>query len=170
VKTVDVLLCRSCTVGGRKSACEGVDSTVHDRAALAVSLEPREREGGVSPRTSCQLVLTPFQRCFIVQSMSTEELPGMPAATAPAVGSREWRRSEWKRFQKLAAQHDGLTYPIVACALLGVSRQRVYQLMDTGRLVWYEVLGHKMLACDQLEAFASLDRRPGFRYTAEVAV
>src|SRR5262245_40335122 len=101
--------------------------------------------------------------------MSTDELPGMPpAAPAPRPGTLEAHKAEWRRFFKLVKQHEGLCLPIAAMAALGVSKQRVHQLMDEGRLVNYTVFGKRYIACDQLLAFADLDRQPGkFRYTAE---
>ena len=99
-----------------------------------------------------------------------DELPGMPEhLTAPArKGSRAWKREEWKRFRDLSAHHRGLTTPLFAQILLGVSKQRVFQLIDAGHLPTVEVFGKRFLFCDVLEEFSQLQRDNTFRYS-EVA-
>ncbi len=89
----------------------------------------------------------------------------MPPPSTPRAGTRAWRVAEFNRFRKLSAKEGGLTNPIVAAVLLGVSRQRVHQLIETGHLRAFNVLGKNYVSCDGLEAFLQLDRSgSGFRY------
>ncbi len=83
-------------------------------------------------------------------------------------GSKAWVQNEVQRFRNLSAKHGGLTTPWFAKTALGISRQRVYQLMDLGHLPSFELLGKKFIACDQLEAFAALDRTASTRYVGEL--
>jgi hypothetical protein len=42
------------------------------------------------------------------------------------------------------------------------------QLMDQGKLHWFEVMGKRFISCRDIEEFAKLERDTTFRYT-EVA-
>jgi hypothetical protein len=92
------------------------------------------------------------------------ELPLNDPRRALVVGSPAWKMNEIARFKELSAKHGGLTSAWFAQVALGVSRQRVHQLINDGRLQTYEILGKHLIACDALESFASLDRTSGFRY------
>lgn len=96
------------------------------------------------------------------------ELPGMPAPSAPKLrkGSRAWIGAEMSRFRSLSVEHDGLTQPFMAALVLGVSKQRVSQLMGAGHLRSFEVMGKSFLSCRDIEQFAKLERDTGFRYQA----
>ncbi len=96
------------------------------------------------------------------------ELPGMPPRTAPKLrkGSRAWIASEMSHFKQLSAEHSGLTQPFMAAMALGISRQRVCQLMGTGHLRSFEVMGKSFISCTDIEAFAKLERYSGYRYEA----
>ncbi len=96
------------------------------------------------------------------------ELPGMPARTAPKLrkGSRAWIASEMALFKQLSAEHSGLTQPFMAALMLGLSRQRVHALIQTGHLRSFEVMGKTFISCTDLEEFAKLERDSGFRYEA----
>jgi hypothetical protein len=95
-----------------------------------------------------------------------QELPGMPKAKAPAVKSREWAKAEVKRLWQFALEHDGVLFPAQAAFLLGISRARMHQLIQEGRLVVHEFAGRPYLAGDDVEAFERLERHSGFRYAA----
>lgn len=92
----------------------------------------------------------------------------MPVSKPPRKYSERWNRSEMERFKKLSREHNGLTPPAFAALILGVSRQRVHQLMTIGRLTSHDIHGRVWLAVDEVEMFATLERSSGFRY-AEVA-
>jgi hypothetical protein len=94
------------------------------------------------------------------------ELPLNDERKAPRKGSIAWTINEVRRFRQLSAKHGGLTSPHFCSVALGVSRQRVHQLMQGGRLPFVEILGRPYVACDHLEAFAAVDRlvgRPGWQ-------
>ncbi len=97
-----------------------------------------------------------------------DELKLNDARNPLRTGSKAWVEAEVRRFRDLSAKHGGLTTPWFAKTLLGVSRQRVYQLMDTGHLPSFELLGKKFIACDQLEAFSAVERNPQTRYSGEI--
>jgi len=101
---------------------------------------------------------------------SQREFAGMPKPTEvkPRKGSAAWVKQEWNRFRELAAEHDGLTNPTMAALALGLSKTRVMQLMDQGKLHWFEVMGKRFISCRDIEEFAKLERDTTFRYT-EVA-
>jgi hypothetical protein len=91
-------------------------------------------------------------------------LPGMPASVPrpdPRKGTKAWKEMELQRFYALARQHGGLTTGFFVGVALGVSKQRVYQLVEAGKLQTYEVLGKKLFACDEIEEFAAIERKPG---------
>jgi hypothetical protein len=99
---------------------------------------------------------------------SQKEFPGMPAPTEPKLrkGSRAWIKAEFQKFQDLALEHRGLTQPVFAALALGVSKQRVHQLMETGHLRSFEVLGKRWISCTDIEEFSKLERDSAFRYDA----
>lgn len=84
----------------------------------------------------------------------------------PRKGSKAWVKAEWARFVELAAEHGGLTQPFLAAMALGLSRTRVMQLMDDGKLRSFEVMGKRFVSCADVEEFAKLQRDTAFRYEA----
>ncbi len=87
----------------------------------------------------------------------------MPEAT-PArhrKGSPEWRTREWTRLMDLSKQHDGMTTAFFVAIALGVSRQRVYQMVDQGLLHPVEIMGKLLFPGDEVFAYAASDRTPG---------
>ncbi len=97
------------------------------------------------------------------------EFPGMPEPRPARKGSLRWYGEEAERYIALSAEHRGLTLPAVAGLILGVSKQRVDQLMQQGRLTVFEVAGRKWLAVDEVEAFSTLERTAAFRYAPSPA-
>jgi hypothetical protein len=89
------------------------------------------------------------------------ELPGMPAPEAPRKGSFAHTRRELRRFLELSKKHQGLTQVCVAAIAIGVSRQRAYQLVNDGRIQSFDIFGKVYLPCDEVEAFAVLERPAG---------
>jgi hypothetical protein len=75
----------------------------------------------------------------------------------------------------LCKKHGGLTSPAIAGKLLEVSKQRVYQLIEDGRINAYEFSfgvgadGKRLyVGCDDIEALRDLERDTQFRYHGEV--
>ncbi len=98
-----------------------------------------------------------------------DELPLNDARTELKEGSAEYNRAELKRFRELCRKHDGLTIPFFAKFYLGVSQQRVDQLMTAGKLPSYTVLGKRLIPCDLLEQFAEIERPVGRPRTLALA-
>ncbi len=94
----------------------------------------------------------------------------MPAVQPLRKWSKPWRRAEWDRYSKLCRDHRGLTTPAFAGVILGVSRQRVYELMEHGRLTVHDILERKWLQVDEVEAFAKLERDSNTRYAGRYVV
>jgi hypothetical protein len=94
------------------------------------------------------------------------ELPGMPEPIAAKPGSNAWKVVEFRRFQALSAEEGGLTSPRIAAFVLGVSSQRIHQLLDAGHLRGFKVMGKNYVSCDGLLAFRKLARSSGYRYGA----
>jgi hypothetical protein len=66
-----------------------------------------------------------------------------------------------REFMRLTKLHGGML-PISACAIvLGVSRQRVHQLVDEGTFSVHEFYGMKWLLEKEVVPFARLNRRAG---------
>jgi hypothetical protein len=80
---------------------------------------------------------------------------------APRKGTVAWFTHEWSRFRTLSAQHGGLTTSLYAGIAIGVSRQRADQLAAAGRIVSYDILGKRYLACDSVEDIAKQERLTG---------
>ncbi len=77
--------------------------------------------------------------------------------------------AEIRRFRELSRKHGGLTQVGMCSLVLGVSTQRVYQLIEAGRLPSVEILGKRYVLCDELEAFAAVERSSGTRYSGNLA-
>lgn len=101
----------------------------------------------------------------------------VPTSTTAAAGTRIERPTtkkgvldDVKEFMRLTKHHGGML-PVSACAIvLGVSRQRVHQLVDEGTFSVYEFYGMKWLLEKEVVPFARLNRRAGenqFRTTAK---
>ena len=70
----------------------------------------------------------------------------------------------WDRFQEVKAITDKkgmIVPPIVAAELLGVSRQRIWQLMEGGRLARLEWRGQVFVTERDLMEFAESERKTG---------
>jgi hypothetical protein len=70
----------------------------------------------------------------------------------------------WEAFQeasRVSEERGMFVPPIVAAKLLGVSSQRVGQIMDDGRLESVDVCGHRMILEDSLVEFCKTERKNG---------
>lgn len=63
--------------------------------------------------------------------------------------------------QAVGKANGGLFTASFAAALLKVSRQRVYDLMDAGTLVKIQVADHVFITGDSLTSYAKTERRAG---------
>jgi len=69
--------------------------------------------------------------------------------------------AELEEFQEMVRQ-DGAAIPVTfAAKLLNVSKQRVYELMATGRLQKIELGGHGYVTADSLVAWGKAERKVG---------
>jgi excisionase family DNA binding protein len=68
----------------------------------------------------------------------------------PASAVTKTVRRQWQDYTSDCESEHGLIMPGTAAKLLGVSRSRVYQLLEAGKLVEFEHFGHKWLSCSQL--------------------
>lgn len=64
-------------------------------------------------------------------------------------------------YQKESEEQGGLITQAQANAVLGVSSGRSYQLVKAGTLDSYEHFGVKLISCDQLIAYAKLQKISG---------
>lgn len=79
----------------------------------------------------------------------------------PVLQERVRKRSPLWHYLKATAQHGPLAPPSMVAASLGVSRQRVYQFIDEGRLEFVTVDGRKFIPAHKLEEFLLIARRQG---------
>jgi hypothetical protein len=87
-------------------------------------------------------------------------------------GSKAWKERELARYRHALIARDGLYPPYMAAWILGVSRQRVYQLFDAGVLERLEFFGHTVAPGDELEALVAMEnerRNPAFRLSPKGA-
>lgn len=59
-------------------------------------------------------------------------------------------REQWQDYTDDCANERGLVSPTVAAKLSGISRMRIYQLIDKKKLDVLEHFGHPWLSCAQL--------------------
>lgn len=79
----------------------------------------------------------------------------------PVLQEKVRKRSPLWHYVKATTQHGPLAPPAMVAASLGISRQRVYQLMDEGRLESIEVDGKKFIPAHKLEEFLLIARKSG---------
>ncbi|MBU6400302.1 MAG: hypothetical protein KGS61_08285 [Verrucomicrobia bacterium] len=88
------------------------------------------------------------------------------------VAPRQRQRSIFdlaREFTRISKLHDGLIPQTVAAAILGVSRQRIHQLVKEGTFSYWGFYGQKWLSQKEIISFARLHRKPGEnQYTLSV--
>jgi excisionase family DNA binding protein len=70
----------------------------------------------------------------------------------------------WDSFQeagRIAEERGMFVAPFVVAKLLGVSKQRVHQLIESGRLETVDVCGHRCVLEDSLVEFCKTERKSG---------
>lgn len=68
---------------------------------------------------------------------------------------------EFRRYQQVARFSGGLLPQATAATVLGLSKQRINDLVADGRLREHEFFGKNFIACSDIEAFKRKDRRHG---------
>ena len=66
-----------------------------------------------------------------------------------------------KEFQRISKIHNGLVPQSIVGTVLGVSRQRVHQLISEGTFSTWEFYGMKWLSQDEVVEFGKLQRKAG---------
>lgn len=82
----------------------------------------------------------------------------IPATTPKRV------RTKWEELQEMAAaseNHGGFIPVPVAAELLNLSRQRVYALVEQGRIPVFHFFGKTYVAINDVSEFLKLDRKNG---------
>jgi hypothetical protein len=82
------------------------------------------------------------------------------AKEAKATGIRGML-ADIREFTKLTKLHGGLVPMSAVATILGVSRQRVHQLVDEGTFKFWTFYGMKWLSQEEVVSFAKLNRPKG---------
>lgn len=93
-------------------------------------------------------------------------------AAQPKRGSKAWRRLEWDRYMDASFKFDGLMPVWLAVVRLGVSRQRVHEMMNLGILERMEFYDRVFVRGDEIEALLAMDKErhnPAFRWSEKTA-
>lgn len=91
-------------------------------------------------------------------SISTDAAANVPEKKAKGIMGLIETTREFRRISKL---HNGLVPQSTVATILGVSRQRVHQLVTEGTLSHWNFYGMKWLSQDEVVAFAKLNRKAG---------
>lgn len=73
------------------------------------------------------------------------------------------RRSALRKFIDATLEHGPLAPQSMIAEAMGVSRQRVHQLVSEGRIATVTVNAHKLIPAASFEMFAAEDRPSGYR-------
>ncbi len=91
------------------------------------------------------------------------ELEGMPKSKNRF--ARAWRDSmaDWDAYLEDHKREDGLLLPSIAARLVGVTNQRIRQLLDDGSFTKFEHLDKTWLSRRELSAWVHSERDKGGR-------
>jgi hypothetical protein len=93
----------------------------------------------------------------------------VPAAKAAKSTGIRGMLDDVREFAKLTKLHGGLVPMSAVATILGVSRQRVHQLVDEGTFTHWTFYGMKWLSQEEVISFAKLNRPKGEnQYTPSV--
>jgi predicted XRE-type DNA-binding protein len=81
----------------------------------------------------------------------------------PKENTVAWVRQEYHRYLALSSERKGLLTQAQAAAILGVSRQRVFELVAQKRLNLIEILDGRYVFGDEVLAYASEEKSKGGR-------
>jgi len=96
--------------------------------------------------------------------MTVAEIAEFPFVAALPKREKSKVGKLWDRFQEASrvAEERGMFVPqIVAAKLLGISKQRVNQIVQDGRLETVDVCGERFILEDSLVEFCKLERKSG---------
>ena len=68
---------------------------------------------------------------------------------------------DWREFSRISKLQGGLVPQSVVATILGVSRQRVHQLIEEGTFSHWDFYGKKWLSQEDVVSFAKLNRKTG---------
>jgi hypothetical protein len=69
--------------------------------------------------------------------------------------------TDWHEFSRISKSNGGLVPQSVVATILGVSRQRVHQLIEEGTFSHWSFYGKKWLSQKEVVSFAKLNRQAG---------
>jgi|SRR5271170_1647099 len=69
--------------------------------------------------------------------------------------------NDWREFSRISKLHGGLVPQSIVATVLGVSRQRVHQLIEEGTFSHWDFYGKKWLSQEEVVSFAKLNRQAG---------
>lgn len=87
------------------------------------------------------------------------ELACMPPTVTPSASAILTRESE--EFRRVVAEWGPLILPSQAARLVGLSNQRVFQLIELGQIEVWMFFGHQYVSLPQLQARQRMPRKVG---------
>lgn len=69
--------------------------------------------------------------------------------------------AEFERFRRVSESEGGLIAKAQAALVLGVSKQRVSDLVEEKRLRQHDFFGKEFISCKDLESFRKIERKTG---------
>lgn len=94
------------------------------------------------------------------------ELPGMPPREAKLTRKEKMKRDIEEYTRAMQGEAGPLIIRSVAADVLGLSTQRVHQLVDAGRLRIWEYFDVKFVSLPEVLDFGKMDRPSGKRVEA----
>ena len=87
--------------------------------------------------------------------------PGLVKKKAPARRGALAVLEQFREFKRISEQRGGLVPQAVAGTVLGVSRQRIHQLISEGTFSVWEFYGMNWLSQEEVVSFGKLKRAAG---------
>jgi hypothetical protein len=95
------------------------------------------------------------------QALEELELPGMPPRGKKLSKTQKLQKDIEEYALAMQGEAGPLIIRSVAAVVLGLSTQRVHQLVDAGRLRIWEYFDVKYVSLPEVLSFGKLDRLPG---------
>lgn len=103
-----------------------------------------------------------LDECYLQAMIAMQpELSGMPEPAPLRKGTGAWAKHELSRFELISIAEGGLMPPAVAAELMGLSRVRVAQFMETGQLTRFEIADRPYVSVKQVEGLLAANRPTG---------